>query len=454
MMKKVLNYIYNTFLHKRLDLRVRLFNILALAGSLIGITVGISCIALHIGITNTVLSFVTSIISISLLVYATKTGRYQQCYFATIVFIFLGFFTALYFTGGGYKSSMPFYFIFAVVFTVFMLEGKMSFIMMALEIVVYCGIMIFSYYHPDTVTPLSSELALVIDLCVGLTIVCVALGVSLHFHCKSYIDQQKALDAHNLTLEQSNRQKTEFLSNISHELKTPLTVVSSQLQVSQMELVNHPEMDKLNKTFSLVVSEVERMSMMISQVLDVSRIDENRMQIEPKPDDIIEIIQSTLDTYYPVFAKNKNSLRFVNDRNLPLVDCDRTRITQVLVNLIGNASRHTRAGEITVTASSNKTEAIITVSDNGEGIAEELMSHLFERYTTKPPKAGNDGLRSELDTGTGLGLFISKFIVTAHGGRIWIDTKLGEGTDVHFAIPFTLQPDTGSEQTDSPDWKK
>jgi len=153
------------------------------------------------------------------------------------------------------------------------------------------------------------------------------------------------------------------------------------------------------------------------------------------------------------------------------------RIMQVLVNLIGNASRHTRAGEIIVTAASNKAEAIITVSDNGEGIAEELMPHLFERYTSKPPKTANDELRkndelhendkqrkndelrendelrSELDTGTGLGLFISKFIVDAHGGRIRVNSKPGVGTDVHFTVPFTLQPDIESEQTDNPDRK-
>ena len=448
-MKRFLKYIYNKHLHRQLDLRVRLFNILALAGILIGFVVGIANFVLHTGLTNTILAFLTGIISIFLLVYTTKTGRYQQGYLATIVIIFLGFFSALYFSGGGYDSSMPFYFIFAVVFTVFMIEGKIAFVMMALELAVYCGIMVYSHRHPEAVTALPSEMAKVSDLCVGLVIVCVALGVTLHYQFKHYIDQQKMLDNHNRMLKKSNQQKTEFLSNISHELKTPLTVVSSHLQMGQMEIAEYPELNHLQKTFSLVVSEVERMSMMISQVLDISRIDENRMQIEHKPDDIVTIIQSTLDTYYPVFAKNKNSLRFVCDNDIPSVDCDRIRIMQVLVNLIGNASRHTRAGEITITVTTAVSEAVVTVSDNGEGIAAELMPHLFERYTTKPPVAGNGEVRSELETGTGLGLFISKFIIEAHGGHIWIKSQRGKGTKVHFTVPFTLQRDTEPAKIDS-----
>jgi signal transduction histidine kinase len=231
-------------------------------------------------------------------------------------------------------------------------------------------------------------------------------------------------------LEEVDRLKTEFLGNISHELKTPLTVVSSRVQYAREGL----DPEETARVLKLIGGEVDRMAVMISQLLDVSRIEEGRMWMDRRKESIVEIIQSTLDDYYPAFVKGGNRLTFRREGNVPQVSCDRARVTQVLVNLIGNAARHTRRGEIVVSVRADGGAAEVTVADDGEGIPPEQFEHLFERYHSG--RAKGDPARSGADTGTGLGLYISRHIVEEHSGRIWIESEAGKGARAHFTLPL------------------
>lgn len=158
------------------------------------------------------------------------------------------------------------------------------------------------------------------------------------------------------------------------------------------------------------------------------------MRMERRKESIVEIIQSTLDDYYPAFVKGGNRLTFRREGGVPEVNCDRARVAQVLVNLIGNAARHTRQGEIQVSVRADGGIAEVTVADDGEGIPSEQLEYLFERYHSG--RAAGDPARSGTDTGTGLGLYISKHIVEAHSGRIWIESEAGKGTRARFTLPL------------------
>ena len=227
-------------------------------------------------------------------------------------------------------------------------------------------------------------------------------------------------------LERVNRLKTEFLADISHELKTPLTVMSGYAQHGQKTLRDIPEAEDAERGMKLIASEADRLALMVSQVLDITRIDEERMSFSMQPNSIPALIQRTLDIYYPVFSKNDNTLRVV-PAALPPVICDDQRIMQVVVNLIANAAKHTRDGEITVRPEQDGGLIRVTVSDTGDGIPPEKMAKLFERYREK---AGPD------DTGTGLGLPICKYIIEAHGGILEITSELGAGTNASFTLPL------------------
>ena len=234
-------------------------------------------------------------------------------------------------------------------------------------------------------------------------------------------------------LELINRMKTEFMGNVSHELKTPLTVMSGYAQYSQKTLADMPDMVEVENRMKLITSEADRLALMVTQILDVTRIEEGQMAIDPRPTSLTTIIQRTVNTYYPVFAKNNNRLIIARGGEAPNVLCDEARVSQVLVNLISNAAKHTRDGDITISTEVGESYVAVTVADTGEGIAAERLPLLFERFRSYSGK--DETNRAGRETGTGLGLFICKHIIDAHGGEIEVTSIEGEGTMVRFTLP-------------------
>lgn len=245
-------------------------------------------------------------------------------------------------------------------------------------------------------------------------------------------DAEQKLVMEKSTLEAINRLKTEFLGNVSHELKTPLTVMSGYAQTTQQLAQKTVMMDsaEVSRRMTLISSEAERLSLMVGQVLDITRIEEGHMLMEPSHCYVDEIIHTSVETHYPILNKNQNRLNIRIESGLPAVYVDPARISQIIVNLISNAVRYTVGGVITISAKKENAKILICVSDTGFGIASERLPHLFERYGKKEKSGGGQ------DTGTGLGLYICKHIVEQHGGEIWLESELGRGTSVFFTLPM------------------
>lgn len=249
--------------------------------------------------------------------------------------------------------------------------------------------------------------------------------------CQTQNYNQQQLTEKNAELEHLDRMKTEFLSNISHELKTPLTVISSYAQWAGNALAGfdpsqHLDTAKLQNYMEIITSEANRLSLMVSQMLDIARIEESRMVIRPYPCSVTEILQNTLSAYFPVYSQNRNRLVYKPPANLPLAYCDPDRITQVIINLIANAAQHTQNGTITIRVYAAKDDGFIAVevADTGEGMDQEQLAHLFDRYYTRHTL-----------TGTGLGLFICRHIIKEHGGDITAESELGKGATIRFTLP-------------------
>jgi signal transduction histidine kinase len=232
-------------------------------------------------------------------------------------------------------------------------------------------------------------------------------------------------------LEKLNHMKTEFLGNVSHELKTPLMVVSGYAQnVRRMTEGNkQPNADEIVHKMKLITSETERLSILVRQLLDVTRMEEGRMIIDRVPCYVDEIIYEAVDTHYPILNKNDNRLEIRIEGNIPIIQADYGRLLQVIINLIANASRYTQKGKIIVSAVHKENNLVVRVKDTGQGISLERLSEIFERYSNKTSENGKI-------IETGLGLPICKYIVEEHGGNIWVKSKEGEGTTVSFTLPI------------------
>ena len=283
---------------------------------------------------------------------------------------------------------------------------------------------VFGYQHPKT--PISEAAMLVFVL---------AQTVSLFLMNNRVLAESKAAEqklvAEKDALETLNRLKIEFLGNVSHELKTPLTVMSGYAQTTNQLAERPGELDggEVSRRMKLISSEAERLSLMVGQILDVTRMEEGRMAMEKRSCHMDEIIYGAVETHYPMLNKNQNRLKIRIEPGLADICADPARISQVIVNLISNAVRFTSEGVITISAEQDETHIRICVSDTGTGIAPERLAHLFERYGGKQKSGGGQ------DTGTGLGLYICKHIVEQHGGTIWIESEEGTGTSAFFTLP-------------------
>ena len=291
--------------------------------------------------------------------------------------------------------------------------------------------------------PIFTEEDFLIDTLVCFGAVSLSCGTVLYLHLQEYSRQKKQLELQKEILTEIDQRKTEFLGNISHELKTPLTVVSGYVQDSRSVLQSFADEEAISaveRNMKIVTAETNRLALMVSQLLSMTAIEEGRMQLHKTVVSPVKLVQDTLNTYYPMFASYGNTVSFRREgRILPLL-CDAERIRQVLINLLSNAVRHTQEGNITVTISQQEASLLFIVADNGHGISPQVLPHIFERYRRGENKAG-DGR----NTGTGLGLYISKYIVEAHGGTITAESMVDVGTTICFTIPTQ----SGLSETDS-----
>ena len=227
-------------------------------------------------------------------------------------------------------------------------------------------------------------------------------------------------------LEETNRMKTTFLSDASHELKTPLATMSGYAQNAEIDLTNGCSTVLVQEKLKRISSEANRMALLVTQILDATRIEEGRMVLELAPCDIDNLVRNTVENYFAVLNKNNNRLILRIPIELPKVKADSSRLQRVFVNLISNALKHTKNGTILVKAEEEDSFIKVTVKDTGSGISEEDMPHIWARYYK--------GTHSE--TGTGLGLYICKFIIESHSGMIWAESETGKGTAFMFTLPL------------------
>jgi len=172
----------------------------------------------------------------------------------------------------------------------------------------------------------------------------------------------------------------------------------------------------------------EQMDSLIRDLLDVTRIEAGRLNVETAPAQVAELLSDALGTLSPVANAKSIELRLSAAPDLPMVSVDRERIRQALSNLIGNSVKFSPAGSvIDLRAERRDGEVVVSVSDSGPGMNEEQLSHAFDRFW--------QSRRTDRE-GAGLGLTITRGIIEAHGGRIWAESKVGEGSTFRFTLPL------------------
>ena len=225
--------------------------------------------------------------------------------------------------------------------------------------------------------------------------------------------------------------RDQFLAIVSHDLKNSIVAISIVAGVMRSGLSKDVvDVGSLLENLGIIEQTSTGMNRMISDLLDVERIAHGKLELRRKKVDLRALLQECAALFLPVVSSKAFSITIHTSPELLFADLDHDRILQVLSNLIGNSVKFTPyGGTIRLSARKQETEVEISVTDNGPGIPEQAQAHIFERFSQLKV---NDRL------GLGLGLFIAKWIVEAHKGRIWVISGPGTGSTFNFTLPLSL----------------
>ncbi|MCA9612591.1 MAG: response regulator, partial [Myxococcales bacterium] len=247
-----------------------------------------------------------------------------------------------------------------------------------------------------------------------------------------------------VTLEKEiDRMKTDFIATVSHELRTPLTSVLgfAKLTKTKLESAVFPHVptpdakaqravSQVRGNIDIIVSEGQRLTSLINDVLDISKMEAGRMEWKRVPIEPAALVQRALDASAGLFASDALELVSEIEAGLPNFEGDEDRLLQVLLNLVSNAAKFTDEGRVIVRAKHHPEGLELSVQDSGAGIADTDLESIFQKF-----KQVGDTLTSK-PKGTGLGLPICRQIVAAHRGRITVESTLGEGSTFRVVLPL------------------
>jgi len=233
-------------------------------------------------------------------------------------------------------------------------------------------------------------------------------------------------------LEIASKHKSEFLANMSHELRTPLNAILGYTELI-LDRIYGDVPEKIQEVLVRLEKNGRHLLGLINDVLDLSKIEAGQLALSLNDYSIQEVVQTVITAVESLAAEKSLRLSVAVSPGLAYGKGDEQRITQVLLNLVGNAIKFTEAGEVKVEVVSSNGNFLVSVSDTGPGLSEADQQKIFEEFHQ------TDSSSTRKKGGTGLGLSIARRIIEMHGGRIWVESDLGNGSTFRFTLPVRVE---------------
>ncbi|HRI49477.1 MAG TPA: ATP-binding protein [Pseudomonadota bacterium] len=241
----------------------------------------------------------------------------------------------------------------------------------------------------------------------------------------------------------SVRMREDFLAIVSHDLRSPLNSILLGTQTLLKAMAGSDEQPRDGRNvLHIIKRSAERMSHLLADLLDLSSMSAGHLSMQRAPQDVAELVTAALELVRPAVVEKGLQLDLQVEADKLLSYCDRERITQLLLNLLGNAIKYTpRGGSIRVVAKPQTSGVQVAVHDTGPGIEKTQLAHIFDPYW----QAGKTAHK-----GAGLGLSIAKGIVEFHGGKLWAESEPGQGSSFYFTLPSAPPPDPSDSPSPEP----
>lgn len=244
---------------------------------------------------------------------------------------------------------------------------------------------------------------------------------------RRHLERERAI---NLRLREVDRLKDEFLANTSHELRTPLYGMVG-IAESLIDGAAGPVGEAMRKNLGMIVASGRRLSGLVNDILDFSRMSRRGLELQKKAVDLKSLADVVVTLSRPLIAGKDLDLVNAIDPELPAAEADENRLQQILHNLISNAVKFTETGKIEISAVAEEGRLEVRVTDTGIGIPEDRQERIFESFEQA------DASTEREYGGTGLGLAVTKELVSLHGGSIWVESTPGEGSSFFFTLPIS-----------------
>lgn len=430
------NKIVRRFFGEQYDIQHRLLNIILVVGILGIVFACLVSTLMHQNAYSIILSYVCLVLFCLIFWIANRLKRSQL---AIIIFAILFdniILPILFITSGGIESGMPLWYIMGLIFPFLLIKGRSCITVFVISITEFIVLIVYTYYHPEIIMKMASIKMVLFDVIVTMIAVVVVFASIFRYQTHIYQKQQKAIIKSIREANEAIKQKQDFISNVSHDIRTPMDSIIGFTELAKKNMDN-PE--KLADSLEKISRASGHLLNLVNEVLDMSKITSGKTVIEEEMCSIHSIIDNVCQIMQHEIDQKK--LKIELDYSMlddDVLSCDKIRLNQILLNLLSNAVKYSyEGGKITISViqlSSDDESKIVNefhIKDEGCGMTPEFMDHVFEPFA-------RDKSSPVSAEGTGLGLTICKSLAEIMGGDIEVLSELGKGSEFTLIVPLSI----------------
>jgi len=406
----------------RFTIEQRLFNVVGFFGGLIGIGTAIINLIIGAPAEITLPAAAVALFCWGIFYMSRFRNMYEACKWILTIFTFI-MFAYFFFVNNGSRGPLLYLYMAFFLLMLFVWTGRARIFFIIVFLLNITAFFLIELYHPGVVEPYADEQTRIMDVYLSYYMYIALIGGILLFAKNSYILEKKKA-------EQSDHLKSAFLANMSHEIRTPMNAILGFTQLLYRDISK----EKKEAYLKVIDENSHSLLRLIEDIIDISKIEAGELTFRESDFDLGELVSDLAGSFRQAIEEygEKQVELFEKHPEKPLrIRIDRTRLRQVLANLISNAVKNTDHGSITVGYKQQDDMIRITVTDTGRGIQKEHLREIFYRFRKIESEDAN-----KFYSGTGIGLSISKNLVTMMGGDIGVDSVYGKGSKFYFTIPY------------------